>query len=76
MIIHFRESLKKKIKLQSSDYHLAGRFLLFAFIIQESQRSRMNANQCNYPYTLRKILDFQSNSTDSGSAGSIQYGHE
>ena len=28
----------------------------------------MNANQCNYPYTLRKILDFQSNSTDSGSA--------
>ena len=50
--------------------------MLFAFIIKESQKSRMNANQYNYPFT-RKSLDFESNSTlHRQCADSIQYAHE
>ena len=37
----------------------------------------MNANQYNYPFTPRKILDFESNSTlHRQCADSIQYAHE
>ena len=35
----------------------------------------MNANKYNYLYTLRKILDFQSNSTLRQYTHSIQYAH-
>ena len=36
----------------------------------------MNANQYNYPYTPRKILDFESNSILQPCTDSIQYAHE